>query len=97
MMTPLEKTMEELESIGEENTRGKRMISRTVAASLMSVKIETKLQFIIQLSFSSYRWPGSVMYYTIDSAFDEDERAVIASGFAHVSERTCITCVCLYL
>ena len=35
------------------------------------------------------------MYYTIDSAFDEDERAVIASGFAHVSERTCITCVYL--
>ena len=49
MMTPLEKTMEELESIGEENTRGKRMISRTVAASLMSVKIETKLQFYYSL------------------------------------------------
>lgn len=41
----------------------------------------------------SYRWPGSVMHYSIDAAFTPDERAVIAAGMEHVSERTCITCV----
>ena len=89
-MTPLEKTLEELEAIGEENNMDKRLITRTVAASLMYDKVE-KLSVIF--FFSSYRWPGSVMYYVIDASFTDEERAVIASGFAHVSERTCITCV----
>ena len=43
-----------------------------------------------------YRWPGSVMHYSIDAAFTTDERAVIAAGMKHVSERTCITYVQKY-
>merc|ERR1719500_2409190 len=73
MMTPLEKSLEELELIGEENMMKRRGGQRTVTSNLI------------------YRWPGSVMHYSIDAAFTTNERAVIAAGMEHVSERTCIT------
>ena len=38
MMTPLEKTLEELELIGEENMMKRRGGQRTVASSLMSAR-----------------------------------------------------------
>ena len=39
MMTPLEKSLEELELIGEENMMKRRGGQRTVASNLMSVRI----------------------------------------------------------
>ena len=41
----------------------------------------------------SYHWPNGVLYYTIDAAFSDSERAVIASGFTHVEENSCIRSV----
>ena len=38
----------------------------------------------------SYHWPNGIMYYTIDAAFTDSERSVIAAGMAHVEENSCI-------
>merc|ERR1712038_1290619 len=38
----------------------------------------------------AYHWPNGILYYTIDAAFSDSERAVIASGFTHVEENSCI-------
>ena len=38
----------------------------------------------------SYHWPNGILYYTIDAAFSESERAVIASGITHMEENSCI-------
>ena len=38
----------------------------------------------------SYHWPNGILYYSIDAAFSAAERAVIASGFTHVEENSCI-------
>ena len=38
----------------------------------------------------AYHWPNGVLYYTIDAAFSASERAVIASGFTHMEENSCI-------
>merc|ERR1711963_946212 len=37
-----------------------------------------------------YHWPNGIMYYTIDAAFTDSERAIIASGITHVEENSCI-------
>ena len=39
---------------------------------------------------SSYHWPNGILYYSVDAAFTESERAVIASGFSHVEGASCI-------
>ena len=38
----------------------------------------------------AYHWPNGILYYTIDAAFSSSERAVIASGFTHMEENSCI-------
>ena len=38
----------------------------------------------------TYHWPNGILYYTIDASFSDSERAVIASGFTHVEENSCI-------
>ena len=45
---------------------------------------------LIIFNIFSYRWPNGILYYTIDAAFSNSERAVIAAGFAHVEENSCI-------
>ena len=40
--------------------------------------------------FFRYRWPNSVLYYTIDAAFTNDERAIIAAGIANIQDNSCI-------
>ena len=40
--------------------------------------------------FLRYRWPNSVLYYTIDAAFTNDERAIIAAGIANIQDNSCI-------
>ena len=98
MMTPLQKSLEELELIGEENMMKRRGGQRTLMSNLMSaIIINMNMTCNDRLSFLRYRWPGSVMHYSIDAAFTNDERAVIAAGMKHVSERTCITYVQKYL
>merc|ERR1719378_351809 len=42
------------------------------------------------LAAVSYHWPNGIMYYTIDAAFTDSERSVIAAGMAHVEENSCI-------
>ena len=53
-------------------------------------KMICKVVMKITLNKFSYHWPNSIMYYTIDAAFTSDERAVIAAGFQHMEDNTCI-------
>ena len=38
----------------------------------------------------SYRWPNGIVPYTIDAAFSDFEREIIASGFNHVQNNSCV-------
>ena len=38
----------------------------------------------------SYRWPNGYVPYNIDDAFSDSERAIIASGFNHVQNNSCV-------
>ena len=81
-------SLEELELIGEqtkrENARNTKLALAHVRWALSSVGRACSDCPL------SYHWPHGILYYNIDAAFSTSERAVIASGFAHVEENSCI-------
>ena len=83
-----EESLEELELAGEKTVRELNKNTKNILAPLRSVKPLNNSQ--LNRIICSYHWPNGVLYYTIDAAFSESERAVIASGFSHVEENSCI-------
>ena len=83
------KSFEELEFIGQKTSpRGKDQWGRS---ALAHVRFATCLCWCVQcFPCDSYLLPNGILYYTIDAAFSQAERAIIASSFAHIEGNTCI-------
>ena len=83
------KSFEELEFIGQKTSpRGNNQRGRS---ALAHVRFATCLCWCVQcFPCDSYLLPNGILYYTIDAAFSQAERAIIASSFAHIEGNTCI-------
>ena len=86
--TKKEISLEKLEANGEQTI--KKLNKRTQSEVAFRRCMRSLFSKDNSTLIFSHRWPNGIVPYTIDAAFSESERAIIASAFTHVQNNSCV-------